>query len=232
VVDLGLAAHPRQIIRLVLADDHIVFRSGLRELLSKQPDCVVVGEAGTGEDAVARVKEERPDVVLMDLVMPGEGGVAATREIAALGLGVKVLVLTALPQDPQLLEAFEAGARGFIEKTASVEELTRAIHSVNATHLFLCPDAAKLLVLQRYRSEGRVEDEKAAAGHLSEQERQVLVLLAEGYTVREIAAKLTVSPKTVRSCRARLRDRLGLRHRPDLVGFALRTGLLEGAVGG
>ncbi len=232
MAELGLAARPRQIIRLVLVDDHVVFRAGLRELLSKQPDCVVVGEAGTGEEAVARVKEERPDVVLMDLAMPGEGGLAATREIAALGLGVKILVLTALPQDPQLLDVFEAGARGFVEKTAPVEELTRAIHSVNATHLFLCPDAAKLLVLQRYRTEGLVEDEKAAAGHLSEQERRVLALLAEGYTVREIAVKLAASPKTVRTCRARLRDRLGLRHRPDLVGFALRTGLLEGAVGG
>jgi len=232
VIDLGLAAHPRQTIRLLLVDDHAAFRAGLRELLSKQPDCMVVGEAGTGEEAVARVKEERPDVVLMDLAMPGEGGLAATREIAALGLGVNVLVLTGLAQDPQLLEAFEAGARGFVEKTASVEEITRAIRSVNATHLFLCPDAAQLLVQQRYRREGRVEDEKAAAGRLSEHERRVLALLAEGYTVREIGVKLAVSPKVVRTCRAHLRDRLGLHHRPELVGFALRTGLLAGPVAG
>jgi len=221
------AAPQGQIIRLLLVDDHTVFRTGLRELLDKQPDLKVVGEAGTGEEAVTRVKEERPDVVLMDLAMPGDGGVVATRQITKLGLDVKVLVLTALPQDPQLREAFEAGALGFVEKTVPVEELTHAIRSVNTTGLFLCPDAAQLIVLQRYRAEGRIEDEKVIAGHLNERERQVLALFAQGYTVREIAANLNVSPKTVRAYRGHFRDRLGLRNRPDLVGFALRSGLLE-----
>lgn len=226
MIDLGVAAPSRQVIRLLLVDDHIVFRAGLRELLDKQPGFEVVGEAGTGEEAVARVKEAHPDVVLMDLAMPGQGGLAATRQIATLRLGVKILVLTALPQDPQMLEAFEAGALGFVEKISPVEVLTRAIRSVHSTGLFLCPDAAQLIVLQRYRTGGQVEDEKTAAGRLSERERRVLALLAQGYTAREIAGKLGVSPKTVRGCRARFRHRLGLRHRPDLVGFALRTGLL------
>jgi two-component system response regulator NreC len=227
VVDLGLAAPSRQIIRLLLVDDHVVFRAGLRGLLDKQPGFAVVGEAGTGEEAVARVKEACPDVVLMDLAMPGEGGLAATRQIARLGLGVKVLVLTALPRDPQLLEVFEAGALGFVEKISAVDELTRAIRTVNTNQLFLCPDAAQLIVLERYRIEGRVGDEKASLDRLSECERRVLALLAQGYTVREIAGKRAISPKTVRACRTRVRDRLGLRHRPDLVGFALRMGLLE-----
>jgi two-component system response regulator NreC len=227
MIDLGVAAHPRQIIRVLLVDDHVVFRAALRALLERQADCEVVGEAGTGEEAVVCVKEERPDVVLMDLAMPGEGGIAATREIAALGFGTTILVLTGHPQDPHLLEALDAGARGFVEKVGPVEDLMRAIRSANATHLFLCPDAAQLIVLERYRRDGRSEDETTVAGRLSELERHVLGLLAQGYTVRETAGRLAVSPKTVRVCRTRFRDRLGLRDRPDLVGFAARTGLLE-----
>ncbi len=225
--DLGPARPSGRIIRLLLVDDHVVFRAGLRALLSKQAGFVVVGEAGTGEEAVACAKATRPDVVLMDIAMPGEGGLAATRQIAALGLGARILVLTALPQDSQLLDALEAGANGFVEKTAPVEQVVKAIRSVRDTRLFLCPDAAKLVVLQRYRMEGRVEDEKAAVDRLSPREREVLTLLALGFSAREIGRKLAVSSKTVKTYRAHLRDRLGLRHRPELVGFALRTGLLD-----
>jgi len=215
-----------QEIRIVLTDDHVVLRAGLRALLEKEPGIVVVGEAGTGSEAVAMAKAMRPHVVLMDLAMPGQGGIEATRRIVGHGLGTRVLVLTALSQGQEVSDALEAGASGFIRKIAPVEELTRAIRTVAEDRLFLDEDAARLVVLQRYRKAGQVEDEKLAAGRLSGRERQVLTLLALGHSSKEIGLKLSVSPKTVDEYRARLKDRLGLAHRPDLVGFALRTGLL------
>lgn len=216
----------RQEIRVLLADDHALLRAGLRALLEKEPGFVVVGEAGTGSEAVALAKTTRPHVVLMDLAMPGKGGIEATRRIVALGLGAKVLVLTALPQEVQLSEALEAGASGFMQKVAPVEELSRAIRAVADDRLFLDEDAARLMVLQRYRKAGQVDDEKVTAGRLSDREREVLALLALGHSSREIGLKLSVSPRTVNEYRARLKDRLGLARRPELVRFALRTGII------
>jgi len=216
----------RQEIRVLLADDHAVLRAGLRALLEKEPGLVVVGEAGTGSEAVALAKTTRPHVVLMDLAMPGKGGVEATRRIVGLGLGAKVLVLTALPQELQLSEALEAGASGFMRKIAPVEELTRAIRAVADDRLFLDEDAARLMVLHRYRKAGQVDDEKVTAQRLSARERQVLALLALGHSSKEIGVNLSVSPRTVDEYRARLKDRLGFEHRPELVRFALRTGIL------
>jgi two-component system, NarL family, response regulator NreC len=213
-------------IELVLVDDHFVLRAGLRALLEKQPDFLVVGEAGTGDEALSVVRQARPRVVLMDLAMPGNGGLEATRRIVALGLGIRVLVLTALPEEQQVCDALEAGASGFVRKTAPIEELTRAIRTVASDRLFLDEDAARVVVLQRYRRAGQMEDDKMVAERLNGRERQVLALLALGHSSREIAQALSVSPKTVDAYRARLKDRLGFTGRPELVRFALRTGLL------
>ena len=223
--DTGVAGG-REEIRVLLADDHAVLRAGLRALLEKEPGLVVVGEAASGSEAVALAKTTRPHVVLMDLVMPGNGGIEATRRIVALGLGAKVLVLTALPQELQLCDALEAGASGFMQKVAPVEELSRAIRAVAADRLFLDEDAARLIVLQRYSKAGQVDDEKVTADRLSTRERQVLALLALGHSSKEIGLKLSVSPRTVDEYRARLKDRLGLARRPELVRFALRTGII------
>jgi two-component system, NarL family, response regulator NreC len=213
-------------IRLVVVDDHVVLRAGLRALLEKEPDLVVVGEAGTGSEAVSVVRLAKPGVVLMDLAMPGSGGLEATRRIVALALGTRVLVLTALPEEQQVCDALEAGASGFVRKTAPIEELTRAIRTVANARLFLDEDAARVVVLQRYRHGGQTEDDKVAAERLSGRERQVLALLALGHSSSEIARTLSVSPKTVNAYRAHLKHRLGLTGRPELVRFALRTGLL------
>jgi two-component system response regulator NreC len=213
-------------IRLVLVDDHVVLRTGLRALLEQHPDLVVVGEAGTGREAVALARTARPRVVLMDLAMPGSGGIAATQAVVALGLGIRVLVLTALPEEQQVCDALEAGASGFVRKTAPIEELTRAIRTVASDRLFLDEDAARVVVLQRYRKAGQREDEAAVAERLTGRERQVLAMLALGHSSKEIAQTLAVSPKTVDAYRARLKDRLGFTGRPELVRFALRTGLL------
>src|SRR3989442_6309106 len=164
----------RREIRVLLADDHAVLRAGLRALLEKEPHLVVVGEAASGAQAVALAKTTRPHVVLMDLAMPGKGGIEATRRIVALGIGAKVLVLTALPQELQLCEALEAGASGFMGKIAPVEELTRAVRAVADDRLFLDEDAARLIVLQRYRKAGQVDDEMVTAGRVRTREREGL----------------------------------------------------------
>src|SRR5881409_3967584 len=163
----GPAADPLAPIRILLVDDHVVFRAGLRALLQLQRDLVVVGDAGRGEEAVATAKATRPGVVLMDLAMPGKGGLEATRRIVALAIGARVLVLTALPQERELLDALDAGASGFVEKTEAAEHLVNGIRAVAAGRLFLGPDAAKFVVLQRYQRQGQAEDEKVAADRLS-----------------------------------------------------------------
>ena len=228
VFDTGVADGHRE-IRVLLADDHAVLRAGLRALLEQEPGLVVVGEAGTGSEAVSLAKTTRPHVVLMDLAMPGKGGIEATRCIVALGIGARVLVLTALPQEVQLSDALEAGASGFLRKVAPVEELTRAIRAVADDRLFLDEDAARLMVLQRYRKAGQADDERMTAERLTGRERQVLALLALGHSSKEIGLKLSVSPRTVDEYRARLKDRLGLVRRPELVRFALRSGILAEA---
>lgn len=228
VFDTGVADGHRE-IRVLLADDHAVLRAGLRALLEQEPGLVVVGEAGTGSEAVSLAKTTRPHVVLMDLAMPGKGGIEATRCIVALGIGARVLVLTALPQEVQLSDALEAGASGFLRKIAPVEELTRAIRAVADDRLFLDEDAARLMVLQRYRKAGQADDERMTAERLTGRERQVLALLALGHSSKEIGLKLSVSPRTVDEYRARLKDRLGLVRRPELVRFALRSGILAEA---
>lgn len=227
MIDLGPAGKPPNPIRLLLVDDHVVFRAALRALLEKQQAVVVVGEAGRGDEALDCCKVTRPHVVLMDLVMPGEGGLDATRRIVALGIGTRILVLTALAQERQLLDALEAGASGFVEKAAPVQEVTRAIRVVAAGRLVLGGDAAKLVVLQRYWKEGQAADERATADRLTGRDREVLALLALGYSPKEIGRKLTLSARAVEGWRTRLMDQLGLRHRPELVRFALHTGLLE-----
>ena len=154
-MDFGPTPNPRNRIRILLVDDNVVFRAALRALLWKQRDLAVVGDVGTGEDAVACAQATPPDVVLMDLVMPGKGGVWAMRQLTALGVRAKVLVLTALSQEWELLGALEAGARGFVEKGGPVEHLVRAIRTVTKGQLFLDADGAKLAVLQRYLKETR-----------------------------------------------------------------------------
>jgi DNA-binding NarL/FixJ family response regulator len=212
-------------IRVVLADDHVVLRSGLKALLEAEPDLEVVGEASTGVQAVERARNLNPDVVVMDLDMPEMGGLDATREIAALGKETRVLVLTMHAEEDQLLAVLDAGGSGFIRKTKAEEDLIRAIRSVARGEVFLYPNATRML-LQRYR-QAEEQGEASPLEELSDREREVLALTAEGYSSTEIGKKLFLSPKTVDTYRSRLMQKLGISHRAELVKFALRTGLLK-----
>jgi DNA-binding NarL/FixJ family response regulator len=211
-------------IRILLADDHAVLRAGLRSLLEAEAAFEVVGEVGTGEDAVAQAQVLKPDIVIMDLSMPGAGGLEATRQIAALGQGTKVLVLTMHAEEEFLLPVLEAGGSGYVRKTSADEDLTSALRTVARDEVFLYPSAAKLL-LQRYK-EADADEERSPLKKLTERERNVLALTAEGFSSSEIGKQLFISPKTVDTYRSRVMEKLGLSHRTELVRFALKTGLL------
>lgn len=210
--------------KILLVDDHAMFRAGIKALLEAEGRLVVVGEASSGDEAVDKVRELKPDVVVMDLSMPGSNGLEATRRIAALELDTKVLVLTVHAEEEYLVPVVEAGASGYLTKTSADNDLIEAIKVVARGEVYLPPKATTLL-LQRYKAS---ESDDAAGLHdLSTREQEVLALTAEGYSSREIGKKLFISPKTVDTYRSRIMDKLGLNHRSELVRFALRVGLLK-----
>ena len=213
------------VIRILLVDDHPVLRSGLEALLDLEEGMQVAGQASTGEEGVEKARLVRPDVVVVDLAMPGMDGLEATKEIVAQGHGARVLVLTSQAEDEFLLPVLEAGASGFVRKTSADTDLIHAIRTVARGEVFLYPSATRLL-LRQYRA----ADEKGAASpidRLSDREREVLALTAEGFSSAEIGKKLFLSPKTVDTYRARLMQKLELSHRSELVRLALQTGLLK-----
>lgn len=211
--------------RILLVDDHAMFRAGIRALLESEERLTVVGEAATGDEAVDEVRALKPDVVVMDLSMPGSNGLEATRRITALGLDTRVLVLTVHAEEEYLVPVVEAGASGYLTKTSADRDLIEAIQVVARGEVFLPPKATRLL-LQQYKSADQNPD-LAGLHELSSREQEVLALTAEGFSSREIGKKLFISPKTVDTYRARIMDKLGLNHRSELVRFALRVGLLK-----
>jgi two-component system response regulator NreC len=210
--------------RILLVDDHAMFRAGIKALLEAEGRMSVVGEASSGDEAVDKVRELKPDVVVMDLSMPGSNGLEATRRIAALELDTKVLVLTVHAEEEYLVPVVEAGASGYLTKTSADKDLIEAIKVVARGEVYLPPKATTLL-LQRYKASEA--DDSAGLHDLSTREQEVLALTAEGYSSREIGKKLFISPKTVDTYRSRIMDKLGLNHRSELVRFALRVGLLK-----
>lgn len=219
-------------IRILLVDDHALLRAGLRALLATEPDIVVVGEAGTGEQAITLAAELRPDIVLMDLSMPGMGGLEATRQIAALGLEIRVLILTVHAEEEYLMPVLEAGGSGYVMKHSADSELLGAIRTVAAGNVFLYPTGTSLLA-QGYRAPRKPGGEEAESDPLrllSERETEVLRLTVEGYTSAEIGERLKISPKTVDTYRQRFMEKLDLHHRSELVRFALQRGILTAAL--
>ena len=211
-------------VRVLIADDHTILREGLRALLAPCDDIEVVGEAADGREAIAQVARLRPDVVLMDIAMPGLGGLEATLEIRRQWPSTKVLVLTQYDNRQYVLSILKAGAAGYVVKGAAASELVTAIRAVHRGEAFLSPTAAQA-VLERYLGgeEGVVE----GYDHLSDREKQVLKLAAEGKTNKEIAALLCLSVKTVMGHRASLMEKLDLHNRTELVRYAIAHGLIE-----
>jgi len=217
-------------IRILLVDDHVLLRSGLRALLSTEPDLLVAGEAGTGEEAVRLTLQLRPDIVLMDLSMPGIGGLEATRQIAQQAPGTRVLILTVHAEEEYLMPVLEAGGCGYVMKHSADTELLGAIRTVADGNVFLYPTGTRLLAQGFRAPKLRVEPAVDPLSLLSERETEVLQLTVEGFTSVEIGEKLQISPKTVDTYRQRFMDKLDLHHRSELVRFALQRGLLTAAV--
>jgi DNA-binding NarL/FixJ family response regulator len=212
-------------IRIVLVDDHAVLRAGLRALLEAEADLEVVGEAGTGDEALPMIERTAPDVVVMDLSMPGIGGLEATRRVSAMAQDTRVLVLTMHGEEEHLLPVLEAGGSGYVNKRSADEELIEAIRTVARGDVFLYPNAAKLL-LQGFRGK-TIRDDDDPLRKLTDRELEVLGFTAEGFSSAEIGKKLFISPKTVDTYRSRIMEKLGLHHRSELVRFALQQGLLK-----
>src|SRR6266542_1873570 len=215
-----------QPIRVLLADDHPILRSGLRLLLSAEPDLEVVGEANNGLEAVEQTQLVKPDVVVMDIAMPGMSGLEATRRIGQLETGARVLILTVHAEEQYLLPVVQAGGSGYVLKSQADTDLLDAIRAVHRGEVFLDPPAQKML-LEDYLDRVKAGKEIDSYQTLSEREREVLKLTAEGYTAQEIADRLVLSPKTVDTYRQRVMDKLNLHHRAELVKYALRKGLLQ-----
>jgi two-component system, NarL family, response regulator NreC len=209
-------------LAVVLADDHVVVRNGLRLLLDSEPGIEVVAEAGDVPDTLEAVERHRPDVVVLDLLMPGEAGLAAIPRLRAASPGTRVVVLTA-QQDPSFAsEAMRLGAAGYVPKEAAGRQLLRAIRMVAEGSTYLEPRLGARLA-------AGVAAAKRAAPELTEREVEVLRLIARGHTNREMAERLFLSIRTVESHRARIQRKLGRSSRSDLVEYAIERGLAEPA---
>jgi len=213
-------------IRVLLADDHTILRAGLRMMLDAQPDIEVVGEASDGKQALAEAQRLQPDLVLMDITMPEMNGIEATRQIKRALDSTRVLILTMHENEEYLFQVLRAGASGYILKEAAGTELISAIRIVTSGRFYMSPSAQSMMVgdyLQRVRS-GEERDSYSA---LTEREREILKLVAEGHTNNQIAERLFISPKTVDTHRTHIMDKLNLHSRAELVKYAMRRGLLE-----
>lgn len=213
-------------IRVLVVDDHTVVRDGICALLALAGDIEVVGEAANGIEALKMVKELEPDVVLMDIAMPIMGGLEATRRIRKEFSRTRVLVLTQYDDKEYVFPVIQAGASGFISKVAASSDLTSGIRSVHRGDSHLSPSVAKLLVEDyQHGVGGRVSHDPYE--QLTDRERDVLKLVAEGYSTQEIADTLVVSPKTVEGHKTRLMAKLDIHNRIDLVKYALRKGIIN-----
>lgn len=218
------------VIRVVLADDHMVVRAGLKAVLSGARDIDVVGEASNGKEALALAARLHPHVMVMDLSMAEMDGLTATRELVARPDPPKVLVLTMHGEEEYLVQVLEAGASGYLVKNAADRELVDAIRAVARGDMYVQPSAGRILA-RGLKKDEKTLDDRARFEKLTERERDVLRLVAHGYTAPEIGEKLFISPKTVDTYKQRIGEKLGLTHRSDYVQFALKLGLLTSQAG-
>jgi DNA-binding NarL/FixJ family response regulator len=216
------------VIRVVLADDHAVVRAGLKAVLRPAPDIEVVGEARTGAEAVLLAEQSRADVIVMDLDMPGGDGLSATKEIVAKGLSTRVLVLTMHAEEDYLVTLLQAGAAGYLVKTAADRELVDAVRATAHGDTYVRPSAARILAQQLARKDPAKAD-RDRYEKLTERERDVLRFIAQGYSSPEIGARLSISPKTVDTYKQRVNEKLGISHRTEYVALAAKLGLLAPA---
>jgi len=212
-------------IKVLIVDDHTLVRAGIRSLLALVEGIEVVGEASDGKEALAKVKSLMPDVVLMDLAMPVMGGLEATRRLRKEYPALKVLALTQYDDSEYVIPIIEAGASGFVTKMSAFSELAAAIEAAYKGESYLSPTAATALV-EEYQQKIPSEGEQDPYQQLTDREREVLKLVAEGHTSRKIADMLVVSPKTVEWYKSSLMKKLSLHSRTDLIKYAIRKRII------
>ena len=213
-------------IRVFLADDHLILREGIRSLLEKVSDIEIVGEASDGGEAVSKVEQALPDVVLMDITMPGINGLEATRQIKQKCPQVKVVILTIHETDQYLSQMLQVGASGYVVKTTTANELVSAIKAVYHGDVYLYPSIARMLV-EDYLHRVTGGEEKNSFEGLTRREREILMHIADDKKNKEIADLLGISIRTVQVHRTNLMDKLGARDRTELVKYAIRKGIID-----
>jgi len=211
-------------IRVLVVDDHAMFREGIRSLLEGYEDVEIVGEAAQGREAIEKVRQLAPQVVLMDIAMPVMGGLEATRRIQKESPNARVLVLTQYEDSEYILSLLRAGARGYVSKTATASELVSAIRAIHGGESFLYPSAATTLIDEYVM---RVGGQKNEYERLTDREREILQLVAEGRTNHEIAERLFISVKTVLRHTTSIMEKLGFHNRTELIKYAISKGLIE-----
>ena len=213
-------------LSVLLVEDHAIVRQGIKALLAEEPDIVVVGEAGDGGQALALVQELRPDIVLMDLSLPGVGGIEATRQVRERFPETRVVVLSMHESEEYVYRALRAGASAYVVKQSTSTELALALRAVAAGSTFLSPAISDILIddyVHRVEAQGRDQE---ALDVLTPREREVLHLIAQGYNNRQIAERLHISIKTVETHRGNMMSKLDVHDRAGLVRFAMESGLI------
>ncbi|HEU5280838.1 MAG TPA: UvrY/SirA/GacA family response regulator transcription factor [Gammaproteobacteria bacterium] len=212
-------------IKVLLVDDHELVRLGIKRLLQDVHGFKVVGEASSGEDAVLLAKELMPDVIVMDVQMPGIGGLEATRKMLRHNPDVKILALTVYEDEPYPSRFLQAGAAGYITKGCDPEEMVRAIRAIHSGQRYISPTIAQQIAIKRF-----TKGEDSPLDILSERELQIMLMITQGVKVQDIAKKLCLSPKTVNSYRYRIFEKLAIKSDVDLTLMAVRLGMIEGTL--
>ncbi|MFC4258973.1 UvrY/SirA/GacA family response regulator transcription factor [Marinobacter lacisalsi] len=213
-------------ISVLVVDDHELVRSGITRMLADNPDIDVLGEASSGEEAVESVRNKRPDIVLMDIRMPGIGGLEATRKILRLDDSIRVIVVTACADDPYPTRVMQAGATAYITKGADIDEMVRAIRKAHSGQRYISPEIAQKMALKQLGGDSDDQDE-SLFDRLSERELQIAMMVVDCQKVQDISDKLCLSPKTVNSYRYRIFEKLEISSDVELALMAVRFGLLD-----
>lgn len=210
-------------IKILLVDDHELFRTGMRSIINNSPGMRVVGEAATGEEAVEMAAQIGPDLILMDVHMPGIGGIEATRKIVRRDPEMRIVAVTVLSDDPFPNQLLDAGARGYISKGCPSDELFNAIDLVMQGKHYISNDVAQKLTLAKFTNRG----EESPVSKLTAREMQVMLMITQGKSTQDISDSLFLSPKTVSTYRHRVYEKLGVSNDVELTHFALRHGVIE-----
>ncbi len=214
-------------IRILVVDDHELVRSGITRMLADNPDIDVIGQASSGEDAIEFVRKERPDIVLMDIRMPGIGGLEATRRILRLDDSIRVIVVTACADDPYPARVMQSGASAYITKGADIQEMVRAIRKAHSGQRYISPEIAQKMALKQLGGDRDDGGELSRFERLSEREMQIAMMVVDCQKVQDISDKLCLSPKTVNSYRYRIFEKLEISSDVELALMAVRLGLLD-----